>query len=153
MDDNKIIQIRKLTQEYAYTSLQMHESIARKAGFSATDHKYLGFFLQKGKLTAGELAELTGLTTGAVTGLIDRFEKKNLVKRQFASDDRRKVIIVPDTKKIMALLEPLYKDFRNKSEELTTSFSNEEIKIIETYLSKAIGIMNEVTEKLSNKAT
>jgi DNA-binding MarR family transcriptional regulator len=39
-------------------------------------------------MTAGELSNLTGLTTGAVTGLIDRLEKKKLVKRQFAEDDR-----------------------------------------------------------------
>jgi DNA-binding MarR family transcriptional regulator len=68
MTNETIIELRKLTQRYAYISIQMHESIARNAGFSATDHKYLGFFLQKGNLTAGELAQLTGLTTGAVTG-------------------------------------------------------------------------------------
>ena len=151
MDTDLLIQIRKLTQQYAYTSLQMHEAIARKAGLSGTDHKYLGFLIEKGQMTAGELSNLTGLTTGAVTGLIDRFEKKKLVKRQFAEDDRRKVIIEPNTKKIMALLVPLYKEFRNKSEKLTASFSNKEIKIIETYFLKAIEIMNETTNKLNNK--
>jgi len=148
MDTDLLIQIRKLTQQYAYTSLQMHEAIARKAGLSGTDHKYLGFLIEKGQMTAGELSNLTGLTTGAVTGLIDRFEKKKLVKRQFAEDDRRKVIIEPNTKNIMALFVPLYKEFRNKSEKLTASFSNKEIKIIETYFLKAIEIMNETTNAL-----
>ncbi|MEP6902361.1 MAG: MarR family transcriptional regulator [Actinomycetota bacterium] len=151
MDNNVINQIRKLSQQYAYTSLQMHEAIAREAGFSGTDHKYLGFFIQKGAMTAGELSNLTGLTTGAVTGLIDRFEKKKLVKRQFDKDDRRKVIINPDIEKIMALLEPLYKEFRNKAENLTASFSIDEIKIIETYFLRAIQIMNETTNTLNNK--
>jgi len=151
MDTDLVIQIRKLTQQYAYTSIQMHEAIARKAGLSGTDHKYLGFLIEKGQMTAGELSNLTGLTTGAVTGLIDRFEKKKLVKRQFAEGDRRKVIIEPNTKNIMALFVPLYKEFRNKSEKLTASFSNKEIKIIETYFLKAIEIMNETTNKLNNK--
>ncbi|HTF29997.1 MAG TPA: MarR family transcriptional regulator [Flavitalea sp.] len=146
-----IKRIRKLSQLYAYTSLQMHEAIGRKAGLSGTDHKYLGFLIEKGQMTAGELSNLTGLTTGAVTGLIDRFEKKKLVKRQFAEDDRRKVIIVPNTENIMTLFVPLYKEFRNKSEKLTASFSDKEIKIIETYLSKAIEIMNETTNKLRNE--
>ena len=132
MDNDVIKRIRKLSQQYSYSSIQLHEAVARKAGLSGTDHKYLGFLIEKGQMTAGELSILTGLTTGAVTGLIDRFEKKKLVKRQFA-EDRRKVIIVPDTKKIMALLVPLYKEFRNKSEKLIASFSNKEIKIIETY--------------------
>ena len=151
MDNDLITRIRKLSQQYSYTSIQMHEAIARKAGLSGTDHKYLGFLIQKGQMTAGELSHLTGLTTGAVTGLIDRFEKKKLVKRKFAEDDRRKVIIEPNTKNIMALLEPLYKEFRNKSEKLIASFSNKESKIIETYFLKAIEIMNETTNKLNNK--
>ena len=151
MDTEVIKQIRKLNQLYSFTSIQMHEAIARKAGLSGTDHKYLGFLIEKGQMTAGELSNLTGLTTGAVTGLIDRFEKKKLVKRRFARDDRRKVLVEPNTENIMALLVPLYKEFRNKSEKIFASFSNKEIKILETYFLKAIEIMNETTTKLSNK--
>lgn len=143
--------MRKLSQLYSFSSIQMHEAVARKAGLTGTDHKYLGFLMQKGQMTAGELSTLTGLTTGAVTALIDRFEKKKLVRRQFAKDDRRKVVIEPNTKKIMEMLVPLYKEFRGKSEKLTASFSNKEIKVIETYFLKAIEIMNETTNKLNRK--
>jgi DNA-binding MarR family transcriptional regulator len=149
MVNDVILALRKLSQQYAYTSLQMHETIARKAGFGGTDHKYLGFFLQKGNLTAGELAELTGLTTGAVTGLIDRFEKKNLVKREFDASDRRKVIIVPDSEKIMALFEPFYKDFQDETDNLIATFSDEEIKVIELYFQKAIDLMNHTNTKFN----
>ena len=151
MDKDTITRIRKLTQLYAYTSIQMHEAVARKAGLTGTDHKYLGFLIEKGQMTAGELSVLTGLTTGAVTGLIDRFEKKKLVKRKYAEDDRRKVIIEPNTENIMTLLAPLYKEFRNKSEKLTATFSDRETKIIERYFLKAIEMMNETTDKLNNK--
>jgi DNA-binding MarR family transcriptional regulator len=151
MDNDATKSIRKLSQMYAYTSIQMHEAIARKAGLSGTDHKYLGFLMEKGQMTAGELSTLTGLTTGAVTGLIDRFEKKKLVKRTFAENDRRKVIIEPNTKNIMALFVPLYKEFRSKSEKLMASFSNKEMRIIETYFLKATDIMNETTNKLNKK--
>ncbi|NLR63471.1 MarR family transcriptional regulator [Chitinophaga varians] len=149
MEQDIIKQIRKLTQAYAYTALQMHEAVARKAGLSGTDHKYLGFLLERGEMTAGDLATLTGLTTGAITGLIDRFEKKDLVKRKFAEGDRRKVLIEPNTRLIMALFEPLYKDFRSKSEKLTASFSEKEAKVIERYFSQAIEIMQETTTKLN----
>lgn len=149
--NDPITRVRKLSQQYAYTSIQMHEAVARKAGLSGTDHKYLGFLMEKGQMTAGELSNLTGLTTGAVTGLIDRLEKKKLVKRQFSEGDRRKVIIVPNTKKIMELLVPLYKEFRRKSEKLIASFSTNEIKIIEAYFLKAIEIMTDTTTKINNK--
>lgn len=151
MNNGMIKQIRKLVQQYAYTSIQMHEAVARKAGFSGTDHRYLGFLIEKGPMTAGELSNLTGLTTGAITGLIDRFEKKKLVKRRLDKDDRRKVIIEPNTQNIMKLFEPLYKDFRSRSEELTASFSDKEIGIISSYLTKAIEIMNETANKLNTR--
>lgn len=151
MDKNTLDRVRKLSQQYAYTSIQLHETVAQKAGISGTDHKYLGFLLEKGQMTAGELANLTGLTTGAITGLIDRFEKKGLVKRQFAEDDRRKVIVEPNTEAIMTLLVPLYKEYRSRSEELLGSFSNDEIQVIETYFSKAIAIMKETTTNLNVK--
>jgi len=95
------------------------------------------------------LSNLTGLTTGAVTGLIDRFEKKNLVKRRFDKEDRRKVIIEPNIKNMMALFEPLYKEFRARSEKLTASFSEKEVAVIKNYLTQAIEIMNETANKLN----
>lgn len=149
IDADTLTRVRKLSQMYAFTSIQMHEAVARKAGLSGTDHKYLGFIIEKGQMTAGELAVLTGLTTGAVTGLIDRFEKKNLVERQFAAGDRRKIIIVPNTEYIMTIFEPLYREFRSESQKLLASFSDSEITVIEAYLSKAIAIMNDTTSELN----
>jgi DNA-binding MarR family transcriptional regulator len=149
MSEKNIVAVRRISQQYAYKSLQMHEAIARKAGFNATDHKYLGFFLQKGKLTAGELADLTGLTTGAVTGLIDRFEKKKLVERQFDASDRRKVFIIPDKEKMRALLEPFYKEFQDETDKLIATFSAQEVEIIETYLLKSIQLMETTTNQFN----
>lgn len=143
--------LRKLVQRHAYTTIQMHETIARKAGIPGTDHKYLGYLIEKGQMTAGELAELTGLTTGAVTGLIDRMEKKKLVKREYDKEDRRKVFIVPDTKKIMALMAPLYKDYRARSEKLLSTFSKKEAAVIENYLQQAVSIMHETIDKLKSQ--
>lgn len=151
MNNDLIQRIRILSRQYSDTSILMHEAIARKAGLSGTDHKYLGLLIQNGQMTAGELSSLTGLTTGAVTGLIDRLERKKLVKRQFLKDDRRKVIIEPNSKNIMTLLEPLFAELQKKSENLIGSFTDNEIKIIETYFSQAIEIMNETTNKLNTK--
>src|SRR5690606_41687184 len=118
MNTDSVRQFRKLAQWHAFATIQMHEAIARKAGFSGTEHKYLGFHIEKGQMTAGELATLSGLTTGAITGMIDRSEKQTLVKRMFSADDRRKVSIVPSTVTVMALIAPLYKQFRKRSHEL-----------------------------------
>lgn len=150
-DKKEVIKLRKLSQQFAYTSIQMHEAIGRKAGMSGTDHKYLGFLLQRGQMTAGELSNITGLTTGAVTSLIDRFEKKKLVKRQPDKTDRRKVIIVPDTEKITALLKPLYEDFQSNTEKLFATFSSEELAVLESYFLKATEIMSRKIQTINQK--
>lgn len=147
--EQQINKLRRLSQKYAYTSIQMHETIGRKAGLSGTDHKYLGFIIQKGQMTAGELAILTGLTTGAVTSLIDRFEQKGLVKRELDKNDRRKIIIIPNTKKITSILEPLYREFQNDTENLMASFTSEELKFLETYFKKYLKLMDDTINNLN----
>jgi DNA-binding MarR family transcriptional regulator len=148
MTANDILEIRMLSQKYAYHSIEMHSTIAKKAGFANTDHKYLGFFLKKGKLTPGELAELTGLSSGSVTALIDRFERKNLVRREHDSVDRRKVFIVPESEKIRRLMKPFYQDFQDETERLIASFSSEEREVIKTYLTKSLQLTNNIIIKL-----
>ncbi len=152
MDNQKKQDFRAASRQYSDTSILMHEAIARKAGLSGTDHKYLGFLIEKGEITAGELSQLTGLTTGAVTGLIDRLEKKKLVKRQFDKEDRRKVIIVPNIQNAMKLLEPIFAELQQKTTKLISSFSEKEIQVIQRYFLSAIGIMNEVTQKINKKS-
>lgn len=151
LNTQQVQNFRVVSRQYSDTSILMHEAIARKAGLSGTDHKYLGLLVQKGAMTAGELSIQTGLTTGAVTGLIDRLEKKNLAKRQFDKDDRRKVIIVPNTKNAMKLLEPIFAELQDKTAALISSYSEKEIQIIENYLLSATSIMNEVINNLNNK--
>ncbi|MEE6187900.1 hypothetical protein PIECOFPK_01970 [Mycovorax composti] len=151
MSNKEITSLRKLHQQYSYTLLQMHEAIGRKAGMSGTEHKYLGFLLQKGAMTAGEFASLTGLTTGAVTNVIDRFERKKLVKRQNDPLDRRKVIIVPDIEKIKALILPLYEDFRKETDRLFMSLDEQQRAWLQTYFTKSLAIMNRKIESLNEK--
>ena len=148
MDSEIIASVRRLSQQYSYSTIQLHEAVGRKAGLVGTDHKYLGFLIQKGQMTAGELSKLTGLTTGSVTGLIDRLEEKKFVKRRFIQDDRRKVIIEPNTRYIMEIFDPLYKEFRSKTEKLISSFSSQEINAIEKFLTKATLLADHTTEKL-----
>lgn len=143
-------QFRIVSRRYSDASVLMHEAIARKAGLSGTDHKYLGLILQYEALTAGDLSKLTGLTTGAVTGLIDRLEKKDLVERQFTKKDRRKVIIVPNIANSMRLLQPLFTGLQEKTANLLATFSTEEIQTIERYFTEATRIMKETTDQFNN---
>jgi DNA-binding MarR family transcriptional regulator len=143
-----ISNFREVSRSYSDASILMHEAIARSIGLAGTDHKYLGLLIKNKEMTAGEIAEITGLSTGAVTGLIDRLEKTKLVKRKADKNDRRKVVIVPNTKKTMELLEPIFEDLQKKTQALTNTFSKEEMKVIERYFESATEIMKSVTKNL-----
>ncbi|WP_232376348.1 MarR family winged helix-turn-helix transcriptional regulator [Amycolatopsis aidingensis] len=72
----------------------LHARLAERIGLSATDHKALELLTHwRCPLTAGRLAELTGLSTGAVTGVIDRLERAGFVRRMRDPADRRKVLV------------------------------------------------------------
>jgi DNA-binding MarR family transcriptional regulator len=138
------------SRSYSDTSIRMHEAIARKAGLSGTDHKYLGLLMDKGPMTAGELSQLTGLTGGAVTGLIDRLESKKLARREFDAEDRRKVYIVADSANALKLLTPLFKDLQQRTEKLLMTYTEIELEIIQRYMEEATAVMNVSLENLRN---
>ena len=66
----------------------------QRLGLGATDVRFLTLLDVHGPLTPGRLATLTGLTTGSVTGVIDRLERADLVSRYRDGADRRKVQVV-----------------------------------------------------------
>lgn len=143
--------VRQASRHYSDASILMHEAIARRAGLTGTDHKYLGLIVGKAGVTAGELAQLTGLTTGAVTGLIDRLEKKKLVKRQYDKDDRRKVLIVPNTANVVKLMEPLLAPLQARTQEVVHSFDEGELRVILRYFNAAIAIMQSTADELNQQ--
>jgi len=78
----------------ALSTLISH-AIAERVGIHSTDMECLDVLLMSGPATAGQLAERTGLTTGAVTRLVDRLASRGLVRRREDPADRRRVIVEP----------------------------------------------------------
>jgi DNA-binding MarR family transcriptional regulator len=85
--------IRSGFQQSSGQSVLVSQIIADKVGLAPSDLECLGFLEDGGPMTAGRLSELTGLTSGAVTRMIDRLESAKYVRRRSDPDDRRKVII------------------------------------------------------------
>jgi DNA-binding MarR family transcriptional regulator len=72
-----------------------HAAIAERLGLNPSDHKCADLICNEtGPVTAGRLAELTGLSTGAITGVVDRLERAGFVSRVPDPQDRRRVVIM-----------------------------------------------------------
>ena len=74
-------------------AIMFHQAIADRLGLHATDHKCADLIIRNGAMTSGRLAELTGLTTGAITGVVDRLEARGIARRATDPGDRRRVIV------------------------------------------------------------
>jgi DNA-binding MarR family transcriptional regulator len=72
---------------------QMDEAAHRALGINATDGRCLDVLERRGPISAGELASAAGLTTGAVTAVLDRLEARELVRRLADPGDRRRVLV------------------------------------------------------------
>jgi DNA-binding MarR family transcriptional regulator len=68
-------------------------AVAQRLGINSTDLECLDLAVLRGPITAGALAEATGLTTGAITGVIDRLERAGFATRERDPNDRRKVLV------------------------------------------------------------
>ncbi len=91
--DPLIFELMTATRKMTRSSLLLQSAIAEKMNLNPSDAECIDFLLEMGTCTAGDLARVTRLTTGAVTSVIDRLEKAGFVKREADPQDRRKVII------------------------------------------------------------
>ena len=73
----------------------LEHGASQRLGLGGTDVRFLALLDIHGPLTPGRLSTLTGLTTGSVTGVIDRLERAGYVGRERDAADRRKVRVVP----------------------------------------------------------
>jgi DNA-binding MarR family transcriptional regulator len=84
--------IREVRRSHAATD-RFDQAVADALGINRTDMRCLDIVQLEGRVTAGRLAELTGLTTGAITTVIDRLEKAGFARRVRDPHDRRRVLV------------------------------------------------------------
>src|SRR6266581_4788924 len=105
------------------------QTVANSVGISGSDLECLDFLNLEGRVTAGRLAEVTGLTTGAITGVVDRMEKAGLVRRERDASDRRKVFIVPTAERVMEIGR-FYEPLQRAMAGLVDTYTDAELKLL-----------------------
>ena len=124
------------------------QAVANVAGISGSDLDCMDFLNLEGRMTAGRLAELTGLTTGAITGVVDRLEKAGFVRRERDETDRRKVFIavVPET---TAHIGRLYVPMQEAMQKLWGTYSDAELQLLLRFGREGYKAALEATEALN----
>jgi DNA-binding MarR family transcriptional regulator len=122
-------------------------AIAQKVGMNASDLQCAEFLVRMGPLTAGQLAELSGLTTGAITGVVDRLEKAGWVKRENDPNDRRRVIIRPVPQDSPAN-EGLYDPYTEVMSELLANYDDDELNFILDFVKRFSVATSQIASKI-----
>src|SRR5215813_10501084 len=105
-------------------------SLMQLMGMAAADLNCLNILSFRGRMTAGELARATGLTTASITGVVDRLEEAGFVTRERDPRDRRRVVVQVVLKRALpdvgAVFLPMIQDWQK----VAARYSDDELRLI-----------------------
>ena len=101
-------------------------------------------------ITAGRIAELTGLTTAAITSVIDRLEASGIVRRERDSSDRRKVFVRPIPERA-AEIGKMFESLTRSMRELYAKYSVADLTLLRDFATEADQVMLDETRKLRER--
>jgi len=123
--------------------------VAERAGISSSDMDCMDFLNLEGRMTAGRLAGLTGLTSGAITGVVDRLEKAGFVRRERDDSDRRKVFIAPVPERMMEIGH-FYQLMQRAMEKQAAGYTDAELRLLLRYASESYQSILTATAELKD---
>lgn len=118
----------------------LSQTVADRARLHPSDLEALDLLIREGPMPAGRLAERTGLTTGAVTGLVDRLERRGYARRVADPADRRRVIVAPETERAEADLAPAYDELRQAMDALYARYADAELALVLDFVRRSTTI-------------
>jgi DNA-binding MarR family transcriptional regulator len=122
--------------------------VVELAGVNRTDWRCLDILGTRGPMTAGDLARAVRLTTGAVTGVLDRLEAAGLVRRVRDTQDRRRVI-VELTDEVDRLGAPVYGPLMADAAAAHAVFDADDLQLITRFIRIERGLLAKHTERLA----
>lgn len=131
----------------------LHQAIAQQVGLNATDTKAIDLILRgpPDGVTAGWLSEQTGLTSGAITHILDRLERRAFIERVRDTVDRRRVFVRARLENL-APLGPLYEAIGKAYGALAKRYTDEELAVICDYMERAAQVSEREIAKLRKKS-
>ena len=123
------------------------EAMAERLGINSTDLECLDIIILQGPVSAGELARASGLTSGAITGVIDRLHRAGLAKREPDPQDRRKVLVrVPPA--VLQRILPIGEPMGRAAQAILSGYDDQQLALILDFLVRSHESAVVVTTKM-----
>ena len=123
------------------------QAVAERVGMHQTDIETMDLLNTLGAMTAGELSDRTGLTSGATTRLIDRLERVGYVRRCADETDRRCVIIEP-VHENLAKLGALFQPMADGMAELWSKLDDDKLDVIIEFVRQNNAVVAEINARM-----
>ena len=133
-------------------SVLFSQAVADRVGINPTDLESLDILRRSGPITAGRLAELTGLTTGAITGLVDRLERLGYARREPDPTDRRRVIVRALVENAERELGPPFAAMAQAMDDLFARYGDDELRVILDFTTRANAIVFDQIARVRTEA-
>jgi len=148
--DDQFVELMRETRLSSSLTVLFSQAVAERLGVHSTDIETMDLLHIYGPMTAGQLAEHAGLTSGATTRLIDRLERAGFVRRRQDPDDRRRVIIEPSWEQAGVIM-ACFEGVGRRMGELWASYSPEELATIIDFMRRGNRIMAEENAALRSQ--
>jgi len=149
-----IEKLQEETQAQSAWTAFYHQAVADRLHLNPTDHKCLDLILkchlagEPEPMTPGALARITHLTTGAVTGVLDRLEHAGFVKREHDPQDRRRVIVRPTPERIQHDVAPIFEQLSEGFKRECSRYTDEELRLLIGFARRCQALLQEATRQL-----
>jgi DNA-binding MarR family transcriptional regulator len=144
-----LARLERAGRNYSGRSVLFHQAIADWLGLNVTDLKCLDVAREADEITPGKLAELSGLTSGAITGVIDRLEKAGYARRERDPHDRRKIIVQPIPERILPKLVPIFTSLQQAmGAEFGSLYTDQDMELILDFIERSMRVLQAETAKL-----
>ena len=121
------------------SAILFSHQVAERLKLGPSDAQFMTLLAVHGPLTPGRLADLTGLKTGTVTGVLDRLENAGFVRRDRDPHDRRKVIVSLDERRVADLAAPHYQGQADRMVSVLQRYDDRELAVIADFLATMAG--------------
>lgn len=147
-----IADLMRAGREMSRLSMVFRYAIAERLGLTVSDLECLDYLADVESATAGQVAERTNLTTGAVTSMLRRLQQAGYVSAERDPADRRRVIVTLRPERVAELERP-YERFAERAEWLIEGYSVNEIRLLVRHFERMQAMYLEELDRLDSDGT
>src|SRR5947209_11466615 len=131
--------VGRLARRHSTAVVLFHHVVAERLGLGPTDHKCLDLLRERGAMSGSELAAITDLTSGAITGVVARLEQAGYLHRQADPHDGRQQILSPALERVQDIHE-VFEPIRKDVAALLESFDAHQLTAIAEFLTRTTDV-------------